>query len=180
MALVKGRALGLNLADNFAFTGTVSGAGGTVNDGTNTLSKVAFHRWKLNSAYTASSGTNNITGAFNSVYAVGTAMSYSSGIWTFPYTGQWHITLNLVGSNSGSSTYRGGLIQTTTNNSSYSQVIGSYTGQDASHYYLVHYLSIFFDVTDVSTHKLKFATEMQSSGGIADGTWCEFFYKGDT
>ena len=180
MALIKARSRGINLADNFAFTGTVSGAGGTVDDGTNTLSKVAFHRWKINSAFTASTGVNDITGTFDQQYAVGTAMSYSSGIWTFPYTGQWHITLNIVGSNTGSSTYRGGLIKTTTNNSSYGQAIGSYTGQDGSHYYNSHYNSIFFDVTDVSTHKVKFSTEMQNSGGVSSSTWCEFFYLGDT
>ena len=54
-----------------------------INDGTSSKSKVAFHRWRLNSTFTASTGVNDITGAFNSEYAVGTAMSYSSGIWTF-------------------------------------------------------------------------------------------------
>ena len=151
-----------------------------INDGTSSKSKVAFHRWRLNSTFTASTGVNDITGAFNSEYAVGTAMSYSSGIWTFPYTGQWQITANLVGSTATSSSYRGIIIQGTTNNSSYSYLVSGYTGQDASHYYLSTYMSAFFDVTDVSNCKVKMSTEMATTGDVATQTWVEFFYLGDT
>ncbi len=151
-----------------------------INDGTNSKGKVAFHRWKLNTAYTASTGVNDITGTFDSEYAVGTAMSYSSGIWTFPYTGQWQITANLVGASAQASNYRGIIIQGTTNNSSYSYLVSGYTGQDASHYYISTYMSAFFDVTDVSNCKVKMSSEMQATGGIANQTWVEFFYLGDT
>jgi len=191
MALTRiGPNQSVNLASNVTGTLPVANGGtaltsgflngGTINDGTNTLSKVAFHRWKLNALYTASTGVNDITGAFNSEYAVGTAMSYSSGIWTFPYTGQWQITANLVGNSAQASSYRGIIIQATTNNSSYNYLVSGYTGQDASHYYLSTYMSAFFDVTDVSNCKVKMSSEMAATGGIANQTWVEFFYLGDT
>jgi len=107
-------------------------------------------------------------------------MSYSSGIWTFPYTGQWQIVANLVGNSSTSSTYRGLKVLTTTNNSSYSSQVSGYTGQDATHYYMSSYYSIMFDVTDVSNCKVKVQTEMQQTGAVASQTWIEFFYLGDT
>jgi len=151
-----------------------------INDGTISKSKIAFHRWKLNSGYTASTGVNDITGAFTSQYAVGTAMAYSSGIWTFPYTGQWQIIANLVGGNSNASTYRGAIVKATTNNSSYSYLVSGYTGQDASHYYMVPYFSAMFDVTDVANCKIKIATEMQATGSVSSEFWLEFFYLGDT
>jgi len=191
MALTRiGPNQSVNLASNVTGTLPVANGGtaltsgflngGTINDGTNSKSKVAFHRWKLNSTYTASTGVNDITSTFDSIYAVGTAMSYSSGIWTFPYTGQWQITANLVGSSSQASSYRGIIIQATTNNSSYNYLVSGYTGQDASHYYLSTYMSAFFDVTDVSNCKVKMSSEMAATGGIANQTWVEFFYLGDT
>ena len=160
-------------------TGAVPSAS-SLNDGTNSQSKVAFHRWKINSGYTASTGVNDITGAFTSQYAVGTAMAYSSGIWTFPYTGQWQIIANLVGGNSNASTYRGAIVKGTTNNSSYSSLVSGYTGQDASHYYMASYFSAMFDVTDVANCKIKLATEMQATGAVSSEFWVEFFYLGDT
>ena len=180
----------INLASNITGTLPVGNGGtaltsgflngGTINDGTNSKSKIAFHRWRLGSTYTASTGVNDITGAFSEQIEVGTAMSYSSGIWTFPYTGQWQIVANLVGNSSTSSTYRGLKVLTTTNNSSYSSQVSGYTGQDASHYYMSSYYSIMFDVTDVSNCKVKVQTEMQQTGGVASQTWIEFFYLGDT
>jgi hypothetical protein len=151
-----------------------------INDGTSLKSKVAFHRWKLNATYTASSGVNVITATFNEQFAVGTSMSYSSGIWTFPYTGKWQIIGNVVGTSASSSSYRGILVQTTTNNSNYTTQVSGYTGQDATHYYMSAYYSTFFDVTDVANCKVRFASEMASSGNISLETWYEFYYLGDT
>jgi len=152
----------------------------SLNDGTSSKSKVAFHRWKLTSAFTASTGVNLITGSFTEQTSVGTSMSYSSGIWTFPYTGQWQIVGNIVGQSASSSSYRGLVVSATTNNSSYSYLVSGYTGQDASHYYMSAYYSAMFDVTDVSNCKIKVSTEMQATGGVGPETWVEFFYLGDT
>ena len=152
----------INLASNITGTLPVANGGtaltsgflngGTINDGTNSKSQIE----------------------------VGTAMSYSSGIWTFPYTGQWQIVANLVGSQSQTTTYRGLKVLTTTNNSSYSSQVSGYTGQAASQYYMSSYYSIMFDVTDVSNCKVKVQTEMQATGGVSSLTWIEFFYLGDT
>jgi hypothetical protein len=82
----------LNEASNYAFTGTVTGAGKEITE---------IDMWRLN---------NNFTGSGSSSYALinnyweradsdgfvkkGTGLSESSGVFTFPSTGFWKIDWN--------------------------------------------------------------------------------------
>ena len=157
-----------------------SGAGLVVSDGTNTKSKIAYHRWKINGSFSAGSGSELITSAVTQLTAVGSAMSYSSGIWTFPYTGQWKISYFISGASSGASAYRGGFIQTTSDNSSYSSAISSYTSTTSSTYWSVGPLQTFFDVTDTSLCKVKFFVENAASGSVGSETYFIFEYEADT
>ena len=98
----------------------------------------------------------------NSFEKIGTGMTESSGIFTFPSTGKYHVIFTLLGRNAQSSGERHhqGLIMTTTNNSSYTEAaqasnnIGYYSSSINNTQCSM--TSIFFDVTDTSTHKVKF------------------------
>ena len=98
----------------------------------------------------------------NSFEKIGTGMSESSGIFTFPSAGKYHVIFNTLARNAQSSGERHhqGLIMTTTNNSSYAEAaqasanIGYYSSSVNNTQSAI--TSIFFDVTDTSTHKVRF------------------------
>ena len=98
----------------------------------------------------------------NSFEKIGTGMSVSSGIFTFPSTGKYHVIFNTLARNaeSGGERHHQGLIMTTTNNSSYAEAaqasanIGYYGSSINNTQSSI--TSIFFDVTDTSTHKVRF------------------------
>jgi len=119
---------------------------------------------------------------------VGTGMSESSGIFTFPSTGMYLINVNAVfSSNANDAMYYVNTLITTDNSSyvdgayavSANQDDGSTTNKSASS-------SIMFDVTNTSTHKVKFATVSMASGTGLDGntnvnyTTFTFLRLGDT
>ena len=81
MALTKTQADGINLADTFAFTGTVSGAGGGETKGYVKGSDAAVISHSTN----VSSGTDNGTGDYS--YALTSAMSNAdTAVVCTPYT----------------------------------------------------------------------------------------------
>jgi hypothetical protein len=81
MALTKTQADGINLADTFAFTGTVSGAGGGATKGYAKGSNAAVIAHSQN----VSSGTDNGTGDYT--YALINAMSSAdTAVVCTPYT----------------------------------------------------------------------------------------------
>jgi hypothetical protein len=102
---------------------------------------------------------------------LGTGMTVSSGIWTFPSTGLWSIT---------SRSYTEAVpndnvvmrIYTTTDNSSYTEVsLGVSSGDSSTTGGGTNVSNILFNVTDTSTHKLKFG-----AGSLASGS----YFHGDT
>jgi hypothetical protein len=99
---------------------------------------------------------------------IGTAISQSSGVFTFPTTGIYLITaLGAFYQNSSNTHQYVGLeIYVTTNNSTYTRRAGSFgailgTGEEAN-----SYCSYMFDVTDTSTHKVKFYINQQNTTGV--------------
>jgi hypothetical protein len=96
---------------------------------------------------------------------LGTGMSHSSGIFTFPSTGIYLITVQayIYRENSGTGT-ASIQIETTTDNSSYGGATNSvYTVENVSAYAGNVNGSFIFDVTDTSTHKVRFAGNCTSS-----------------
>ena len=93
-------------------------------------------------------------------------MGYSSGIFSFPSTGYWHIMFQtFCYSNSDQDNIELHLM-TTTNNSSYttlSQAYGHMNNDDGGNLYTTIQVNHIFDVTDVSTHKVKFKTAGNSA-----------------
>ena len=150
-----------------------------LSDGTATKSKIAFHLWKLNSNLSVSSGAVYITAAMTQVQAVGTPLSVSGGIFTFPYTGIWPIEYQLTGNASGASMYRGGAISSTTDNSNYSEMRNGFTSNGGNTYWVCD-INWVFDCTNVTTHKIRFRTEHQASGTVNHNSNFVFTYLGDT
>jgi len=180
MAITKIQSESLNLSDNYDFTGTVTGAGGITE----------VDQWRMTSNLTLPSSTSLITSNLERVSTdgfgkIGTGMSESSGVFTFPSTGIYHISFNGY-INSGSSPWIGLFIMTTTNNSSYNFASEVYSGINTAGVHTSMTTNFIFDVTDTSTHKVGFYTA-RSSGTIvlagdnqSNKTYFTFIRLGDT
>lgn len=105
---------------------------------------------------------------------IGTGMSQSSGIFTFPSTGIYLIIFDIVssGNSDGDIRYAGGGIFTTTNNSTYNERSVSYNGcnNHGANYYMSTTQRVIFNVSNTSTHKVKFNV----------GASAAINFKGDT
>ena len=100
-------------------------------------------------------------------YAVeGSAMTESSGTFTFPSTGMWLVSFSCwYYANSRSSRWMQSRIKATTDNSSYSQVSDASNGiyDTGSNGYNSAYSQFIFDVTDTSNCKVRFAVDSQNT-----------------
>ena len=98
---------------------------------------------------------------------VGSGMSVSSGIWTFPETGIYLVQFHLLGyPNTNDDIY--GFIQATTNNSTYTShartaISRDGNGQDGST------CSTLIDVTDTANVKVRFLVNDMNSGSSVHG-----------
>jgi len=107
---------------------------------------------------------------------LGTGMTESSGIFTFPSTGIYKIEM-IPTSNSGSTEY---YISTTVDNSTYVQASYCQAGGDRPGYIA----TFIFDVTNTSTHKVKFNKTVETGVTVGDTnknkTYFTFIRIGDT
>jgi len=187
MALIKTRARGLKLDDTFAFTGTVSGAGGGI---------TVARSWRQNADTTiAGSGNQFLTANWEPLDQtvegeIGTNLSESSGIFTFPETGIYYVTYNLYCNLENDDYHFRNIIHATSNNSSYSLFArGSSAIQRSSgSYQFTAIAQSLFDVTDTTQCKLKFGynSALAPSGSKVygetsyNGTAVIFIRLGDT
>ena len=119
---------------------------------------------------------------------IGTGMSESSGIFTFPSTGVWRIEFNARYSRNGESRFIFTQIRTTTNNSTYSTAASgtSFLRQAESTFTVTGgYACFIFNVTDTSTHKVRFdvlASQLISIDGDTsiNSTYMTFTRLGDS
>jgi len=124
-------------------------------------------QWRLNADFTSNNTTINAGWERNDSTGfgyIGTGMTESSGIFTFPSTGiYWiHFKANML--NSTTSQYLGIGIETTPDNSTYTEVANSYTNAYTGNAHSVVVTNIFFDVTNTSTHKVRFSTKSPQAG----------------
>ena len=124
-------------------------------------------QWRPSSSFTLGGSVSLISSNWERVDApsgygtIGSAMTQSSGVFTFPSTGIYYIEyicmLALTGT---AARYCGNRIQTTVNDSSYStamETLGHVGLSNSFGAYNTTTSSILFDVTDTSTHKIRFA-----------------------
>ena len=118
---------------------------------------------------------------------IGSAMSESSGIFTFPSTGIYLLTFGISQQIIGTADYASGSIQTTTDNSSYSDAALSYvSAANTGTAFNSAFTTFIFDVTNTTTHKARFSVTQADSANKVKGntgityTGITFIRLGDT
>ena len=151
----------------------------------------AASQWRLNTHHTGSAEpiTSNLEVVDTDGYgSLGSAMTESSGVFTFPSTGYWLIEFNAGFYCATDSRYNCANIETTTDDSSYDTAAKSCT--NIAHTYSTPHAntraSFLFDVTNTSTHKVRFVvmtdshtTTVYASTSI-NQTYMTFIKLGDT
>ena len=99
---------------------------------------------------------------------LGSGMSESSGIFTFPSTGIYYIHAFVLFQGSSANYYNLAFF-TTVDNSTYTQAVDTYTFTQDSNDYAHTSGTFIFDVTNTTTHKMKFGHRSASSGGSLQG-----------
>ena len=132
--------------------------------------------WRLTTGFTGAATpiASNLEAAdTNSSGAIGSAMTESSGIFTFPSTGIWLITANGEFYYNGDSQYNQMIIEVTTNNSSYSEAAKNSAGiaQSASSTtYNSASTQVILDVTDTANVKVRFTISVGDSSTTTGGS----------
>ena len=116
---------------------------------------------------------------------LGSAMTESSGLFTFPSTGYWLITLFIKDQNDVDDPYASYDILSTTNNSSYGTAAGISLGYSGGHYGSAS-CEFLFDVTSTTNCKVRFdaanrnASNTVGSSSSYNATYATFIRLGDT
>ena len=147
-------------------------------------------RWVFTSPITFGSGYAVISTNLSARSAsIGSAMTESSGVFTFPSTGIYKISFfGTWLDQSANNDYLGQKIQYSTDSgSNYSDgTVGWVSAQTND--YASQTVAIIFDVTNVSTHRVRFSAQSQGNGGAflfgasstSDLNYFEFIRLGDT
>ena len=134
--------------------------------------------WKMTADMSAGDGTidSNLVRHTTGLTSVplGTGMSVSSGVWTFPATGWWRIDANVVAKipANTASNYSYLKIQTTPDNSTYSTSFEGYGHSaeiNSTHFSGITAVAVL-DITDTSNHKVKFVMEYENNNVQTAGT----------
>tara|TARA_B100001173_G_scaffold289625_1_gene279644 strand:- start:63 stop:719 length:657 start_codon:yes stop_codon:yes gene_type:complete len=154
--------------------------------------------WRLNDSYGNTDSSTRIEDPIQNDLVrinqpiqgyLGTGMTVSSGIWTFPSTGYWLILAQVCmnGIANRESRYNGVTIMGTVNNSSYVDLSRGYTMFEdySTSRFMTFTISTVCDITNVSTHKVKFkSTTLNNTRVIGDTdkefTSFKFIRLGDT
>jgi len=157
---------------------------------TNNLGISEADQWRLTTTFTgnASPIATNLERNDSVGYGkIGTGMTESSGIFTFPSTGIYFITFSTCIYRVNADAVMNSEIAVTTDNSSYTVVARGYTGTGSlASNYNPTYTSIFLDVTDVSNVKVRFniSSNNQNNGVVGSSgtntTHMTFLRMGDT
>ncbi len=142
----KATGIGISMADQWRITGTQSGNAEPI---TANLERVD----------TSGQGT------------LGTGMTVSNGIFTFPQTGiyyvEWKISVDNVGAEDGRIDFD---IMVTTNNSSYTDVARGFTHSSVNNARSAASTSTLVDVTDTSQVKVRFDLRQNDANNVSGAT----------
>ena len=147
--------------------------------------------WRLTSSFSIPNSNTFITSNFEvadtySYGGLGASMTESSGVFTFPSTGIYQIIFSGQHTTSSQIDWSQTEIYNTTNNSSYNVIGFGYANLTGSNAYQSSYAQFMFDVTDTSTHKIKFGARGSNGNSSLVGhsnentTTFTFIRLGDT
>ena len=153
-----------------------------------------YDRWRLTTGFTGddsstpiASNLSRVSGNYNLNFPLGTGMSESSGVFTFPSTGWWKIDVGFAtrttNTNNSATSYNFIYIQVTEDNgSNWATPCEVNSGWHSGEYtqYQSGYGSTVLDITDVSNDKVRFTFDTHNNthgelrGSNNDQTWFEF------
>jgi len=148
--------------------------------------------WRINTGTNLVADTDTVVTAgweevdSDSYTRIGSAMSQSSGVWTFPETGIYQILWNVQYKDPQAAGNRcTTIITVTTDNSSYSTATDNSGNFESTSSRASILASHIFDVTNTSTHKCKLSalctgTVTLHSATEQSRTWVQFIRLGDT
>jgi len=168
---------------------TIALAGTTVTGITQGITEA--DQWRLTTSFTGDAApiATNLERVDTSGWGkIGTGMSQSSGIFTFPSTGIWFVKFRVNNVYSGANLYSIGAIQVTTNNSSYANIASSEQGiTNAGVSVYSNTLSeTLIDCTNTSNVKVRFNVSVENNSTTTVGdtnvsyTSMMFIRLGDT
>ena len=188
---------GNNIINENADTVTIGKSGDTVNvvgtlqnGGTNFLQGITeADQWRMTADLTADADpiSSNLERVDDGSFGyIGSGMSVSSGTWTFPSTGIYHVSFTTLVSGTAIGDNVFIELQTTTDNSTYLPDGRPAAGVQVSNLVTPIFGEIFFDVEDTTTHKMRFRLLSLNSGNLIRGntdyneTSFTFIRLGDT
>jgi len=170
------------IADNAIVTGKITDgtiATGDIADSAVTAVKTSgvgismADQWRLSADFSLPAGTGDITSNIERADSrgagqIGSAMTVSSGVFTFPSTGFYLVTLNASFYTAAADGNNTAAIKFTSDNSSYltTAFIQQSTNANSSVSFGTGSTSIMLDITNTSTHKIK----IEGGGGPSGGT----------
>ena len=156
----------------------------TVNsNGTMTPSKMCYSQFGLTGLHDATSANNPITTwtlLDSAPYTtLGSAITHSSGVFTFPHTGKFMITLNYEGyADGGARPYAGGSIQYSSDSgANFAIQARAISNVYTNGAYLHTTCKVLVAITNVSTQKIRFNDYVWSNFKVtnySNGTMCTF------
>jgi len=144
---------------------TIQATAGT----TNNLGISEADQWRLTADLTANESplSSNLARPTNTGFSkIGTGMSVSSGVWTFPSTGLWKIEANVLAILASNDAQIILAIRTYINSSA-ADVANAVMGSLSD--YTMGNTSFLYNVTNTSTHQLVFRVYSLGSGGSIRG-----------
>ena len=130
-------------------------------------------QWRLSANFTTTTGTLDSNWERVDTYGydkLGTGLSQSSGIFSFPSTGHYLIMFNAYFDDTYAGNYIGVQMYYTQNNSSYNTVESNYTNSPSNGHHanvqIIHHL----DITDTSNQKFKFQGNSHDSSRFSGST----------
>ena len=124
-------------------------------------------QWRLTTSFTGNADpiASNLEKADSGTQgSIGSDMTESSGVFTFPSTGIYKIEYQMnVASNGNATQHFAPYIMTTANNSTFGTAAQAYGNIPASGYYNSSYSVFIFDCVDTSTHKVRFGIAFQNT-----------------
>jgi len=179
-------------AQNLSITGSLSGDGSALTGLSSGLSEA--DQWRLTTNFQGSSViTTNLERVDNSGFGyLGTGMTQSSGVFTFPSTGYWLIRADAMFRFTSGSPYNVIYIETNTTGggasgwTSQTESNTLMTSDSGANFYGSSDGEFIFDVTDTSTHKARFQIGVENASVYTMGsstlskTYFTFIKLGDT